>query len=717
MSSSRPLSLSFVLAALAWTWLLTAGVLLAAAGGRSEGAFGDLLLAVTTLGPLGWIAWSDRRPLLEAALGGALSFAPLLAAAAYASDAARGAGLLYACAAGALLTWGAVGASRRVRVALAASLGLALPLGLWVWADLGQSRSAELAPLAPALSLREILAGGALGPASLALGVGAVLALIWAGVRWRRDLSSRPVASPSLLRTGATCLGLACALSLSSSSAEERALLGPHLRPNEPVPLELRPSPRYPSAARSFGHRFLGASGPTGTRVIPLSLAAHLELEELSGETWVRRPGPTRAAPTLLRGRDLLAACFGEEAWRASASFLPQAKRVRLDLDQAPLLAEAGSAFDLVLVSPGLTPRLAGALRAWTAAGGLVAIPDSAGLASLGSVEPARGLNQVRLGAGRAVAPLTSQGWGPLAQVLEGRWDERHARRARREQLGEVLLLDPDPRPGGLGSLGAALLALALIWSALAALALRLRATTATAGAWVVALLAAALLRSILPAGAAWTASRQVLEAPSGSKAAARLEFVTTLRLRPETAHLELVDFAPPLPAFLSEGEAIQAGAELRPQSSSQAPAITLPAAQGVRAFRRLDACELPGEVRLEVSGDRVRVANQLGSPLRELVLLGPEGVVELGEIAAGESAEVTWPEAPESLSSWRSNAVQPGAARWRRLVGAALRGRGQRWTLAAAIPGRAAVESGAAGEEVRPALLVVTGPAFQGGL
>ena len=61
MEQQRPFSLAFVAAALAWAWLVTAGVLLAAAAGRSEGAWGDLLLAATSLGPLGWIAWSERR--------------------------------------------------------------------------------------------------------------------------------------------------------------------------------------------------------------------------------------------------------------------------------------------------------------------------------------------------------------------------------------------------------------------------------------------------------------------------------------------------------------------------------------------------------------------------------------------------------------------------------------------------------------------------------
>jgi len=716
VENQRPLSLAFVAAALAWAWLVTAVVLLAAAAGRSEGAWGDLLLAVTSLGPLGWIAWSERRVLLEGLLIGALSFAPLVVAAAYANDAARGAGLVYAAGAGLLLTWGAAGAPRRVRVALAGGIGLALPLGLWTWADLGQSETAALAPFAPGLSLREVLAGGGVGRAGLVLVVTAALAVL-TNVLVRRfgraerapgaGPASAPLSAPVL---GAAALGLAALLSLSNTQGQDRPLLGANLRPDEPAPRDLRPAPERPAAARSFGHRYLAAQGSGGVRLVPLPLAGHLEVEVLQDEAWVRRPGASERFH-VLRGRELLVGCVGESAWRASASFLPDARRVRLTPDQAPALAEAGSAFDLVLVSPGQAPRLAGALRAWTAAGGLLALSDSTDLERLGVPLPEQGLQRVRLGSGSAVSPLTSQGWGPLAAAMEGRWDERHPRRGRRQALNEVLLLDPDPRPGGLGSLAAALLALALIWSALAALSLRLRATTTVAGAWVVALVAGALLRALLPSGPVWTASRQVLEAPSGSLAAARSEFVTTLQLRPEAARLELNDFAPPFPAFLSEGEAIQASAELRPADSTQRASVTLPSKRGVRAFRRLDACELPGQVTLEVAGDRVRVENRLGAPLRDCVLLGPSGVVPLGRVEVGAQAETRWSAEPESLASWRSNAAAPADARWRRLVGAALRGRGGRWVLAARVPGRSAVASGAAGEEVRSALLIVTGP------
>lgn len=716
MENRRPLSPSFVAASLAWAWLVTGAVLAAAAAGRSEGAWGDLLLALTSLGPLGWIVASERRVALEGLLLGAVSFAPLLVAAAYADDAARGAGLIYAAGAGLLLTWGAAGAPRRVRVALAAGFGVALPLGLWTWADLGQSETALWSPLAPGLSLREVLAGGGIGRAGGVVATAAIVSgLVHVLVRRfgpRRE-AEEGARAPAL--AGGIALSLAALLScsgawLTGAEAQERALLGSNLRPDEPAPRELRPAPSQPLAARSFGHRYLAVPGPGGARLVPLPLAGHLELEVLEDQAWVRRAG---APPRLrvLRGRELLVGCFGESAWRASASFLPDARRVRLTPDQAPALAEAGSAFDLILVSPGETARLAGALRAWAAAGGLVALAEAGELSGLGSAVAEGSVQRVRLGAGGAVAPLTSQGWAPLAAAFEGRWDERHSRRARRQALSEVLLLDPDPRPAGLGPLAAALLALALIWSALAAWALRLQATTAVAGAWLVALVAGALLRGLLPSGPVWTATRQVLEAPSGAATAARLEFVTTLQLRPEAARLELVDLAPPLPAFLSEGEAIQASAELRPADASQPAAITLPAQRGVRAFRRLDACELPGQVSLELEGERVLISNQLGVKLEKCVLLGPNGVVPLAPLEAGATAEVRWPREPESLTNWRSNAAAPAEARWRRLVGAALRGRGRRWVLAAQVPGRSAVAGGVAGEEVRPALLIVTGP------
>lgn len=714
MENRRPLSQAFLVAALGWTWLTTAAVLVAAAAGRSEGAWSDLLLLATTLGPLGWIAWSEGRAALEGLLLGALSFAPLLVAAAYADDAARGAGLAYAAGAGGLLTWGAAGAPRRVRVALAGGIGLALPLGLWAWADLGQSESELWAPLAPALSLREVLAGGGFGRAGWVLAFACGLAVLIHVVPGRfRKL--RGALAPSL---GAALLALAASLSLPGAAAEDRALLGPHLRPDEPAPRELRPAPGDPAAARSFGHRYLAAPGPGGARLVPLPLAGHLEVELFQGQSWVRRPGPAERF-SVLKGRDLLVGCFGESAWRASASLLPEARRVRLRPDQAPALAEGGSALDVVLVSPGQAERLAGALRAWTAAGGLLGLSDASELAAFGSPSDARGLREVRLGAGSAVAPLSSQGWAPLATALRGRWDARHERRARRQRLGEVLLLDPDPQPGGLGPLAAALLALALIWSALAALALRLEARTSVAGAWLVALVAGALLRALLPSGPVWTASRQVLEAPSGSEAAARLEFVSTLQLRPEAARLELSDFAPPLPIFLSEGEAIQASAELQPASADQRAAILLPARRGARGFRRLDACQLPGRVLLEAEGQSVRLENRLDVALTRCVLLGPEGVLPLGEVPAGGEVALTWPVAgaeesdpgrPQSLASWRASAEETGEARWRRLAGEALRGR-RRWALAAELPGRSAIASGSAGEDVRPALLVVTGP------
>jgi hypothetical protein len=691
---------------------MTVGVLLAAAAGRSEGALGDLLLAATSLGPLGWIAWSERRVLLEGLLVGAVSFAPLVVAAAYASDAARGAGLLYALGAGLLLTWGAAGAPRRVRVALAAGVGLALPLGLWTWADLGQSETAALAPLAPGLSLREVLAGGGFGRAGwVLLGCAGLSGLAHVVERrWRRSESAPAEPRRGAALLGAAVLGLAASLSLSSTSAGDRALLGRNLRPDEPAPRELRPAPQDRAAARSFGHRYLAARTPGGARLVPLPLAGHLELEVQREGTWVRRPGAVDRF-YVVRGREVLVGCFGESAWRASASFLSDARRVRLSPAQAPSLAEAGSAFDVVVVSPGEVQRLGPALRAWTAAGGLLVLSDPAELELLGEESPDRGLSRVRIGTGGAVAPLTSQGWGPLAEAMEGRWDERHARRGRRQAVSEVLLLDPDPRPGGLGSISAALLALALIWSALAAFSLRLRGTTTVAGAWLVALLAGALLRVLLPSGPVWSASRQVLEAPSGSRTAQRLEFVTTLQVRPESARVELSDFAPPLPAFLSEGEAIQASAELRPAGPSQSASVALPAQRGVRAFRRLDACELPGQVSLQVEGARVRVRNDLGVDLTHCVLLGPGGVIPIHDLESGVQAEADWPAAAESLATWRSNASASAEARWRRLVGAALRGRGRRWVLAAQVPGRFAVASGVAGEESRPALLVVTGP------
>ncbi|MBL4844539.1 MAG: hypothetical protein JKY65_03345, partial [Planctomycetes bacterium] len=625
MNPGRPLPLSFLVAALGWTWLVTGLVVLAAWSGRPDEAFGDVLLAATSLGPLGWIAWSANRPLVESGVLGALCFAPLLSAAAYAGDAARLPGLLYSLGVMGLLTWGATGAPQRIRIALAASFGLALPLGLWVWADLGQSQGASLAPLAPALTLRDVLTTGLAQAGGWALGLGIAAAGLVGLLRRRQNQpevtapaeeTQRGALPLAALLLGLTAGGLG--LGLAPSMAEERPLLGNHIRPDEPAPLELRPAPSVPSAARSFGHRFLAAPSAAGARLIPVPLAAHLELERREGETWVRVESDLKHY--VLQGRDVLVGCVGEEAWRAAGSTLPtDAKRVRLSPDQAPLLAEAGSAFDVVLLSPGQAPRLAGALRAWTAAGGLLVVPEKSDLAGLGPRTVNGELEEVRIGAGRAVAPVSSEGWPALAHALDGQWDERHARRARRLGVREALLLEPDPRPDGIEHLVAALLALALIWSALAALALRAKGPTVAAGAWVVALLAAALLRSLLPTGPAWTSSRQVLEAPSGSLSAARLEVVTTLRLRPDPAHLELVDYAPPLPAFLSEGEAIQASAQLEPASPGRSPSITLPAGRGVLAFRRLDACELPGHVTLTVGPEGIRIENQLEATLSEV--------------------------------------------------------------------------------------------------
>lgn len=748
MSAARPqpqpLPLSFLLVALAWGWLALGVVLLSALAGRAEGGFGDLLALSLTLLPLAWIAGESGHRLQEAGLLGALAFAPALVAAAYSGEAARLQGTLYALSATGLLTCAAAGAPRRWRVLLAAAWGLALPLGLWAWADLGQTRSGALAPLAPALSLREVLGGR---PSGAAWGVLACAALMALGVRGARSLPGALAArrarrrEPGALALGTQALG---ALALGTlalgaidgdalrAGAQERALLGPHLRAQEPAPIELRERSGEDTArraARSFGHRYLAGPAPGGSRVLPLPLAGHLELERRGPGGWEQTGAPLGHSP--LRARDLLVGCFGESAWRAAGEELsPRAKRVRLLPSQAGLLAEGGSAFDLVLVSPGLESRLRGPLRAWAAAGGLVGLSEQRALADLAgpsaSLSAEGPLAVQALGAGRAVAPLGSGGWAALGQAMTGRWEERHARRARRAATGEALLLEADPRPQGLNSLASALVALGLLWAALCALALRQPGPRVVAGAWLVALAAGALLRTQLPQGAAWAASRQVLEAPSGERSAARLELISLYRLRPEALQLDLVDYAPPLPAFLSEAEAVNAQAQLTPAGLGP-PRIELGPGRGARTYLRLDACELPGALRIEprleppsegqggAQAEGLRLTNQLPHALRRIVLQGPGGVRSLaGELGPGESLELRWSaEEAQPLASWRGQAIETEEARWRRLAEAALSGRGGRWVVGAEVPGRRAILSGAAGEELRPALLVVVGPRF----
>lgn len=742
-----PLPRSSLGLACAWAWALAAAAALGAARGRTEEGLSWALLLAVGLLPLAWAqatAREDHHPWRELSLLGAVATPALVVLAGFSASATRGAACVYAAlvlVAGALLL---ARAPRRLAVACCGALGLALPLTLKAWADLSGEPPAWLAAAVPPLAVEGILAGAPLTPPLLwlagALTLGALAAWAWRrrarAARARGGRSLAPAASSGLALSGLALSGLALSglalsgLALESALASPQAepVLGAHVRPGEPYPLSVR-GVGEPLAGRSFSHRTAGrrVGAEQVLAPVPLGGGQHLGVEVLRAGRW-ERLAVELPTPRPLGSHELLVGWLGEDAGPLAASLVAdrRARLVQLRAASLPLVAAEGSALDAILVAPG-SARLAAraaALRAWTAAGGVLVCADPADLAAVcgsgsasasgaeapgGASEPQTrdGLQARALGAGRALAPEPGASLGSARSrpALRRALGRRLEARARRTELAEVAQLEEDPRPSPAQAWRAAwaLLAAALAWTLLAGLRARLGATTLAIGAWPCALLLALLLRALAaPSGAVYAKSLRVLEAPSGGSLAQRSEVLTLAALRPSAPALTFEGFASPRPLFSASLDAVRSAGSLAPATGEAPPRLRLPLQPGeLRTFSRLDACELGGSVRVGPDA----ITNTSALPLRELLLFDEEGVRELPDLAPG--ASLRWDEVEaRALGQWRYDDVDLREARRRRLLATLVSSRRGR-TLLARLSPRPAIREGAAGEQATRLLVV----------
>ncbi|HBP23322.1 MAG TPA: hypothetical protein DEA08_36790, partial [Planctomycetes bacterium] len=386
MAPSRPppLPRSSLGLACAWAWALAGAATLAAARGRIEdGLLWALLLAAGPL-PLVWAQASAREeahPWRELSLLLAVSTPACVVLAGFAASATRSAACAYAGLAliGCALLCSQ--APRRLAVALAGGLGLVLPLTLRAWADLSGEPPAWLAAALPPLAAEGVCAGAPLWPplawlAGAALG-GGLAALAWRRWRARGPRPTGPLSASArvaLLALASTGLGALASSALAGPQAE--ALLGAHVRPGEPYPLSVR-GVGEPLAGRSFSHRTAGrrVGAEQVLAPVPLGGGQHLGVEVLRAGRW-ERLGVELPEPRPLGSHELLVGWLGEEAGPLTASLVAdrRARLVQLRAASLPLIAAEGSALDAIVVAPGSArpAARAAALRAWTAAGGVL---------------------------------------------------------------------------------------------------------------------------------------------------------------------------------------------------------------------------------------------------------------------------------------------------------------------------------------------------------
>ncbi|MGE0708558.1 MAG: hypothetical protein AB7N76_22980 [Planctomycetota bacterium] len=721
-----------LLLACAWAWLLALPLCLAALRGDGvEQAFAQSLALATGLLPVLWAQTSAGRPLAEGMLLAAVSTPAFTLLAAFAAARARAAGLLYAVAV--LLNAGLLVrcCGRRARVAVAGALGLALPFGLRAWADVAGDPPAWTAAWALPMAATGIADGARLAPPLLCLAAlwGVAGAAVMVRRRRARAGGAGTLAPPAettrvaLAFAVTLCFGLGVAgawpLSAARAAPGVEALLGPHARPGEPYPLLVREGER-PFAARSLSHRFAAGAGAGGGQQLfptPLGAGNHLALERQGEDgSWERAALEVRA-PRPVGGDALLVGWLGDEAGPLAGSVCAglEARLVQVRPDTLPLLAAGGQALDALVLGRGaapLEPQVA-ALRAWTAAGGVLVCEARADLERVCSAAPAwapasgRALTQRWLGAGRALGPGLSAPGERAAQLeLSRALSSRPSRRARRANLVELGQLEDEPRPAARAITRAALALLAVALAAtLLLLGARRPAPITIAGAWVGALALALLIRALVaPATPVYATSVRVLEVPMGARVAQRLEVLTLGSLRPAEASVDLAGLAPPLPCFLTALEAIRSAASLQAAGERAPPRLRLPLTPAhPRSFTRLDACELDGEVLLTPDA----LEDRAGLPLRDVLLVDDEGIRALGDVEPGARLPLAGG-TPEPLGEWRHADVPLLESRRRRFVAALAEARvpGAR-LIVARIPPRSAVASGVAGESATRWLVV----------
>jgi hypothetical protein len=692
-----------------------------------------LYLSVTAL-PLMWAARAGsegpnawRRRAQEAALllaaaapGWALAwpFSDREPAQAWAGLAVAG---LTCLASGALVSWGAprTGAGR---VALVSVWVGAWQLVVWAGADLARLPEAWRW-VAPPLVLGRALDGTAGVEDLLALSV--VGAAIAAGL-W--TLRRGPGLAVSACLLGCCALGGA----VTAQEVRVRPLLGDRLRPGEPYPVlvEGLSGDESALAARSLEHRF--ASQVSGSRAwlapTPLGGGHRLQLlREASGggqgDAWeelgVQLPDPVEVRP-----RDVLVGTIGRGARPLAASLLQRATRVEVvdvDPDLLPLLAQAGEALDALVVGAGVVgaaPANVAYLRAWAAAGGALVVRDSSDLIPILQVESASGPVVVRpLGSGVVIGgegldDLGVREAAGLARTL----GLRGQRRERRGALGEAALRYPLPGPGPAQGRRVALAALAVLGVLGILCRLRTRVGAGTfvgGGALTCAALAVCVQAVATPPQGPYVRSLTVLDLPSGSSVAGRLELLSFSAARRGDADVLLADArgGPPRPLFDSRLAAAADRGEVR--LGPAGARLLFPAGPHLRAFLRQDASAWEGSVTLAEEQAALLVRNDSPYALHTLTVLVRGAAYPLDDLPSGSEVRVDLGQPGVEFDRWRLNPPQGAApSDWRLLV-AALAGRdlfGGVHLVGWASPGALAdrVLSGVAGVEQEAPLIVV---------
>ena len=604
----------------------------------------------------------------------------------------------------AVVTWGPAG-SRLTAVVVALVLTCALPVWIVVWRDM----LGELPPLLPWLSptwaTAELLTGVSWAPPVGCLAVGVAVAL--AGPRLARAATrhgGRPLA-------GATALALACAWA-PAQGEPVRPLLGDRVRPGEPYPLLVdgtQASASESVAARSFATRYAAPGGaPAVLAATPLGGGYRLTVEAGGPADW--RPATvTLPEPIPVRDRQLLVGLLGSGARGLADRLGLEGELVALEPAKLRALALAGEALDVVVASAGAgaDPTHAAYLRAWVAAGGVLACDDPADAArvlpGVGVARPPTGGARVHaLGAGWVVQPMVETpwsaepGWRPQAELtplLRLRLRERARRRALEQSLLEAP--PPGPSPARGRRLAGAALGLAVALLLLLRLAARLDPARVAGAGLSTGLGLALLLQWVLaPPSPVLAEVTRIVEVPLGGRVARRLELVRASAPRRVPAQLTLParhGAGPPHPRFLSQVTAV--GARLQIDATPSGPSLTFPAGPTPRAFLRHDAFPLP-------------------APLTSLDFPRDDEWALL-DLVRVDSDGVHTPTGVEPLARWTVAGRDPTDRRWRRLAAAGLSGFDRRHTsiwLGRLGPGPAPV-TGAAEARQPPGLLIV--PAY----